>query len=70
MNGQDITQLRLSQPVDFQALRVRWQRGAEEAMELIGRLPVTERGCFYLNAAGKPVCPDPSAPGFAQLTRH
>ena len=70
LNGQDVSQLHLSQPVDLQDLRVRWHHGAEEAMELIGKLPVTERGCFYLNDAGKPVCPDPSAPGFARLTRH
>jgi hypothetical protein len=27
-------------------------------------------GCFYLNRAGQPVCPDPTAEEFAQLDRH
>lgn len=70
LSGQDPKQLRLSEPLDFRALRLRWQRAAEEALALIEKLPVTERGCLYLDARGKPVCPDPAAPEFATLTRH
>lgn len=70
LKGQDASQLRLSEPIDFPALRHRWNQAADEALALIERLPVTERGCLYLNADGKPICPDPAAPGFAQLTRH
>ena len=70
LSGQDPGQLRLTQPVDLHALRLRWQKAAEEAMMLFEKLPVTERGCFYLDAAGKPVCPDPDSPDFPKLTRH
>lgn len=70
LSGQDLGQLRLSQPVDLRAMRLRWRRAAEEALALIEILPVTERGCLYLNAAGHPVCPDPASPEFAKLTRH
>lgn len=70
LNGQDVSQLQLSQPVDLKSLRSRWQQAAEEALALIEKLPVTERGCLYLDAAGRPVCPDPDAPGFTRLTRH
>lgn len=70
LSGQDPKQLRLSEPVDLRALRRRWQQAAEEALALIEKLPVTERGCFYLNAQGKPICPNPDSPEFAKLTRH
>ncbi len=68
--GEDVSKLRLSEPVDFKALRLRWHQAAEEGLALIEKLPVTERGCLYLNAAGQPVCPDPAAPEFQKLTRH
>jgi hypothetical protein len=32
--------------------------------------PDVQMGCFYLDRAGKPVCPDPAAPDFPKLTRH
>jgi hypothetical protein len=70
LQGQDASQLRLNQPVDLREMRLRWMRAAEEALALIERLPVTERGCLYLNATGKPVCPDPASPEFPKLTRH
>jgi len=70
LRDQDTTQLRLSEPVDFPSMRRRWNQAAEEALALFELLPVTERGCLYLDASGKPVCPDPTAAGFAQLTRH
>jgi hypothetical protein len=37
---------------------------------LIARLPPDEVGCLYLNASGKPVCPDPDSPEYPKLTRH
>lgn len=70
LQGQDVGQLRLNQPLDLREMRQRWMRAAEEALALIEQLPVTERGCLYLDATGKPVCPDPAAPEFPRLTRH
>lgn len=70
LKDQDPGQLRLSRPVDFHELRLEWMRASEAALALIERLPVTERGCFYLDARGQPVCPDPSSPEFAGLVRH
>ena len=68
--GQDVAQLRLAVPVDLRALRRRWMDAAESAFALIEKLPVTERGCLYLDATGQPVCPDPASPEFPKLTRH
>jgi hypothetical protein len=68
--GQDIGQLRLTEPVDLRALRQRWKSASEAALALIEKLPVTERGCLYLDATGNPVCPDPASPKFPKLTRH
>ena len=70
LNGQDATQLQLQQPLNLHDLRQRWTRAAEEALALIESLPVTERGCFYLNASNQPVNPNPASPDFAKLTRH
>ena len=47
-----------------------WLEAASTALELIARLPLGEVGCLYLDRAGKPVCPDPTAPDFPKLTRH
>jgi hypothetical protein len=70
LQGQDASQLRLNQPVDLRELRLRWMRASESALALIEKLPVTERGCLYLDASGKPVCPDPASPEFPKLTRR
>lgn len=70
LNDESAAKLSLVQPVNLPALRLRWVKAAEEALALFEQLPTSERGCFYLNSAGQPVCPDPAAPGFAQLTRH
>jgi len=70
LDGQNASQLQLQQPPDWQDLRQRWTRAAEEALALIERLPVTERGCFYLDDKKNPVNPDPTSPDFAKLTRH
>src|SRR5258706_6166454 len=46
LQGQDASQLQLSQPVDLRELRLRWMQASEAALALIGKLPVTERGCL------------------------
>ena len=43
---------------------------ADEAFALIRQLPPAEMGCFYLDANGRPVCPDPASGEFPKLTRH
>lgn len=70
LQGQDASQLRLKQPVDLPELRQRWMHAADEALALIEKLPVTERGCLYLDTSSQPVCPDPASPEFPKLTRH
>ncbi|MBN8247897.1 MAG: hypothetical protein J0L84_10685 [Verrucomicrobia bacterium] len=62
--------LRLSRPVTLVELKQHWMEASQSALELVARLPPAELGCFYLNAAGHPVCPDPDSAEFAGLTRH
>ena len=38
--------------------------------EWIAKLPPADAGCLFLNAQGKPVCPNPDSPEFSKLTRH
>jgi hypothetical protein len=59
----------LSQPPALTELKQRWMKASQGALDLIVRLPPDELGCLYRDAAGKPVCPDPKAPRFTQLTR-
>lgn len=58
------------EPVDLVQLKRRWLQAIAEAESLVAKLPLKELGCLYLDARGKPVCPDPAAPEFAALTRH
>lgn len=67
---QDLKDLRLSQPVDLKSVRRLWFEAAAEAEALFERLPPAEMGCLYLNAAGRPVRPDPGSAEFPKLTRH
>jgi hypothetical protein len=67
---EDLADLTLSEPVTLPKLKERWLEASSAALELIARLPLTGVGCLYLDAAGKPVCPDPAAPDFPKLTRH
>jgi hypothetical protein len=67
---EDLADLTLSEPVTLPQLKERWLEASSAALELIARLPLDEVGCFYLDRAGKPVCPDPAAPDFPNLTRH
>ena len=70
LNEPAANKLLLAEPVDLKALRRRWAVAEAEALALFEQLPVSERGCLYLDASGKPVCPDPGAPDFPKLTRH
>jgi hypothetical protein len=67
---EDLADVRLEKPFDFVAMKERWIGIVHESRVLIAGLPAAELGCLYLNAAGKPVCPDPAAPEFPKLTRH
>ena len=66
----DLADLRLRQPVDLREVKQTWLQAADEAEALFDRLPPAEMGCFYLDASGKPVCPNPDAPEFPKLVRH
>jgi hypothetical protein len=66
----DLADVRLNKPLDLVATKQAWFTAVQEARELVARLPAAELGCFYLDASGKPVVPDPSSPEFAKLTRH
>ena len=65
-----LNDLLLSHPPALTELKQRWMEASQDALNLIVRLPPDELGCLYLDAAGEPVCPDPTEPGFTQLTRH
>ena len=67
---EDVEELKMNQPVDLRALKVRWMTATEEAEALFKKLPPAEMGCLYLDSTGRPVCPDPEAVEFAGLTRH
>ena len=54
----------------LQAMKQEWLQACGEAETLFKQLPPGEVGCLYLDAAGKPVCPDPASPEFPKLTRH
>ncbi|MCI0745618.1 MAG: hypothetical protein L0Y58_09460 [Verrucomicrobia subdivision 3 bacterium] len=66
----ELEDLILSQPVTLTELKDRWLQAARQALDLIGALPPSEVGCLYLDAAGKPVSPNPEAPEFRSLVRH
>jgi len=67
---EDLSEVRLSRPVDLQLAKQIWLEAVAESRALVDKLPMHELGCLYLNAAGQPVCPDPAAPEFPKLTRH
>jgi len=67
---EDLADLTLVEPVTLPQLKAQWMEASAAALDLIARLPLDEVGCLYLDAAGKPVCPDPASPDFAKLTRH
>ena len=59
-----------AEPVDLVATKQLWMTAVNDARNQVARLPASELGCLYLDATGKPVCPDPAAPEFPRLTRH
>jgi len=67
---EELADLSLSRPITLPELKDQWLRASHDAIELITQLPVTEVGCLYLDAAGKPTCPTPQAAGFSGLHRH
>jgi len=58
------------QPVDLKRLKSDWMEASQAALDFIHAMPPHEPGCFFLNSAHQPVCPDPSSPEFPQLVRH
>lgn len=67
---EDLTEVHLGKPIDLVATKQTWFAAVQEARDLVARLPARELGCFYLDAAGRPVRPDVDSPGFAKLVRH
>jgi hypothetical protein len=67
---EQFAELELAAPLDLPAWKRTWMEASRLAETLLERLPAEEIGCLYLDAAGNPVTPDPSAPEFRQLTRH
>ncbi|HRZ58590.1 MAG TPA: hypothetical protein P5525_24385 [Candidatus Paceibacterota bacterium] len=67
---EDLADLTLTEPVTLPQLKERWLAASSAALELIARLPLDEVGCLYLDATGKPVCPEPDSLEFPKLTRH
>ena len=63
-------ELNLAAPLDLQGLKRTWIEASREAQSLLEHLPAEEVGCLYLDAAGKPVTPDPASAGFPALRRH
>ena len=68
--GEDISKLGIALPVDLRAMKKVLLDAAESAEQLFERLPPAEMGCFYLDASGQSVCPDPNSAEFPNLTRH
>src|SRR2546428_22397 len=60
--NEELEGLQLSSPITLPELKSRWMEASQSALDLIAQLPPSELGCLYLNTAGQPVCPDPSAP--------
>lgn len=54
----------------LEQFRQRFSTAVHAALRLVRSLPAADLGCLYLDASGRPVCPDPASPDFAKLTRH
>ncbi len=67
---EELAELILTHPTSLPELKQQWKVALTEARDLVGRLPPEEVGCLYLDAEGRPVCPDATAPGFPKLHRH
>lgn len=67
---EQVAKVTLNKPVDLVKMKRPWLTMIAEADALVEKLPMKKMGCFYLNAATKPVCLDPDSSDFAGLTRH
>ncbi len=67
---EDLAEVRLGRPIDLVATKQAWFAAVGEARDLVARWPAGDLGCLYLDASGRPVCPDVDSPGFAKLVRH
>lgn len=68
--SEDLADLTLSEPITLPELKERWLTASASALELIAKLPLDDVGCLYLDAAGRPVYPDPASPDFLRFRRH
>jgi hypothetical protein len=65
-----LSTLLLSEPVNLVECKRRWLKAVADANALFLKLPPDEIGCFYLNASGEAVTPEPALPEFRILRRH
>jgi hypothetical protein len=65
-----LAKLRLREPVDLVECKRQWLASVRAARSLFDHLPAEEVGCLYLDAAGKPVTPDPASAEFPAFRRH
>lgn len=67
---EQVKKVNLNQPFDLVKMKREWMEIIEKSQTLVEKLPMEEIGCFYLDSAGKPVCPSPDSADFAKLIRH
>ena len=67
---EDLAAVITSRTLSLPSLKEQWLNASEAALELIRHLPLEDAGCFYLDATGQPISPDPDSANFAKLTRH
>ena len=65
-----LAKLELREPVDLVECKKQWLASIHAARALFDQLPAEEVGCFYLDASGKPVTPNPASSEFPTLRRH
>lgn len=65
-----LAKLELREAVDLVECKKQWLAAVGAARALFDQLPAEEIGCLYLDAAGKPVTPDPGSAEFPALRRH
>jgi hypothetical protein len=66
----DLTGESLARPLDFKELKNQWIAAGERARALFLRIPAEDLGCLYVDAAGKPITPDPHDAEFSRRKRH
>lgn len=68
--AEQFSEVRLSRPVDVQALKREFLAAADDAEVLFARLPPEDLGCFYLDEQGQPLEPAADDVGLARFRRH